>query len=630
METAKEVMKQLTSAQLQAASWTEGALMLLAGPGSGKTRVLTARIANLFESDPKGKWRILALTFTTRAADEMRHRIEALIPDIANRVFTGTFHSFAVEILRQSGSHVGIKTNFQIYTALRDRTRLLSEALSAAKIDFPESPDRALPVIDGLRDRLSTPDTCLRFFSDPQRGERFAAAFRAYEEYLQKENALDFPAILCRAHELFTKYPAITERYRRTYRYTTIDEFQDTNAAQYAFVKAFSGENYKNVFIVADDDQIIYQWNGASPKRLQQFAEDYDPAVVQMPTNFRCPSEVIVMANNLVAHNLLRTPDKNPLLSIKQLPPKEDRVRLLKFGTDLDEAAGVASDLAEHHRDDLGAVAIIARTKRILTMVSECLSELGIPAQIAQRRDSFASVPFQWLHSSLKIANRRSDSKEFSNFVEAGNVLLGADMDASELTEIAAAGHGDLLRTWLSTVRAPGPFAEAVINAVGTDLALQNDYSKYLREVIKLFADPTWDLSASHASLEEDARAWRDLFQDIQGTIGRQAPLDQFLQELELRSKEPPLKPGVVPLLTVHGSKGNEFPHVYVMGLAEDILPSFQSKRLGDNSPQMEEERRNCFVAITRCGETLTLSYAGAYTGWKKDPSRFLSEMRVA
>lgn len=148
--------------------------------------------------------------------------------------------------------------------------------------------------------------------------------------------------------------------------------------------------------------------------------------------------------------------------------------------------------------------------------------------------------------------------------------------------------------------------------------------------MIKLFADPTWDLSASHASLEEDARAWRDLFQDIQGTIGRQAPLDQFLQELELRSKEPPLKPGVVPLLTVHGSKGNEFPHVYVMGLAEDILPSFQSKRLGDNSPQMEEERRNCFVAITRCGETLTLSYAGAYTGWKKDPSRFLSEMRVA
>ncbi len=603
--------------------------MLLAGPGSGKTRVLTARIANLFASDPKGKWRILALTFTTRAADEMRHRIEALIPDCANRVFTGTFHSFAVEILRQSGSHVGVKTNFQIYTVLRDRIRLLSGALSEAKIDFPEPIDRVLPIIDGLRDRLSTPDTCLRFFSDPQRGERFATAFRAYEDYLQQENALDFPAIIARAHDLFIKYPAITERYRRTYRYTTIDEFQDTNAAQYAFVRAFTGGLYKNVFIVADDDQIIYQWNGASPKRLQQFAEDYDPAIVQMPTNFRCPSEVVAMANSLVAYNLFRTPGKTPLNSMKELPPHEERVRLLKFSTDLDEAAGVATDLAERHRNELSDVAVIARTKKILTMVSERLSELGIPAQIAQRRDTFASVPFQWLHCSLKIANRRSDPKEFSDFVEAGNALLGTKVDASGLVEIAAAGHGDLLRTWVSEVRGPGPFAEAVIAAVNTDLVIRNDYSRYVRTVTKLFADTTWDLAAFHASLEEDARAWRELFQDIQVTIGRQALLDQFLQELELRSKEPPLKPGVVPLLTIHGAKGNEFPHVYVMGLAEDILPSFQSKRLGDNSPQMEEERRNCFVAITRCGETLTLSRADSYNGWSKPPSRFLSEMRV-
>lgn len=142
-----------------------------------------------------------------------------------------------------------------------------------------------------------------------------------------------------------------------------------------------------------------------------------------------------------------------------------------------------------------------------------------------------------------------------------------------------------------------------------------------------LFAEPEWALEETQPSFEEDQRAWKDLFSDISGQVGRQAPLDTFLQELDLRSKEPPIKAGVVPLLTIHGSKGNEFPHVYLLGLAEDVLPSFQSKRAGDRSPQMEEERRNCFVAITRCMETLTLSRADKYNGWDKTPSRFLGEM---
>jgi DNA helicase II / ATP-dependent DNA helicase PcrA len=194
---------------------------------------------------------------------------------------------------------------------------------------------------------------------------------------------------------------------------------------------------------------------------------------------------------------------------------------------------------------------------------------------------------------------------------------------------MATSGHGDLLRTWLSAISAPNLFAEVVISTLQTELVDRNNFSKYVRAITQTFADPAWGLSESQPSFDEDARAWRELFQDIQGILGRSAPLDRFLQELELRSKEPSLKPGVVPLLTIHGSKGNEFLHVYLMGLAEDILPSFQSKQRGDHSPQMEEERRNCFVAITRCGETLTLSRAGNYNGWPKQPSRFLAEMDV-
>lgn len=621
------LLSSLTDVQREAAGWDDGALMLLAGPGSGKTRVLTARIARLFNADPAGKWRILALTFTTRAADEMRHRVEQLVPGSVERMFAGTFHSFACEILRQSGSHVGVKTDFKIYSNLQDRLLLLSEALKRASVDLGEPLERAFPVLDGLRDRLASPYDCLRYFSDEDRGLRFAAAYAAYMKHLELENALDFPAIIYMAYRLFTDFPAIAGRYRRTYRYTSLDEFQDTNQAQYSFVRSFTGDEYKNLFVVADDDQVIYQWNGASPQRLQQFGADYDPAVLQMPTNFRCPKDVVVMANGLVAHNLLRTPGKNPLESGKKDAPHPDRVRLLQFQSDDSEAAGVAADLAARHQHDAGDVAVIARTKNLLTKVQGELAKLGISAQIAQRRDSFASVPFQWLHSSLQVANRRSDSREFAAFVESGNALLNMELDAEELIAIALSGHGDFLRAWVTEARPLEPFAKRAVGILQLELVEHNDFRKFVRSLTDLFAVPDWKLEETQPSFEEDQRAWKDLFSDISGQVGRQAPLDTFLQELDLRSKEPPIKAGVVPLLTIHGSKGNEFPHVYLLGLAEDVLPSFQSKKAGDRSPQMEEERRNCFVAITRCMETLTLSRADKYNGWAKTPSRFLSEM---
>jgi len=304
-----------------------------------------------------------------------------------------------------------------------------------------------------------------------------------------------------------------------------------------------------------------------------------------------------------------------------------ERVRLLSFDTDDGEAAGVAADLAARHPHNHGEVAIIARTKGLLAKVQAQLANLGIPAQIAQRRDSFASVPFQWLHSSLQVANRRSDVREFAAFVESGNALLGMELDADELIATALSGHGDFLRAWVAEASPINAFALKVVNLLRIELIERNDFRKYVRSLTDLFANPEWALEDTQSSFEEDWRAWKDLFSDIAGQVGRHAPLDTFLQELDLRSKEPPIKAGVVPLLTIHGSKGNEFLHVYLVGLAEDVLPSFQSKKAGDRSPQMEEERRNCFVAITRCMDTLTLSRAGTYNGWAKAPSRFLGEM---
>lgn len=625
-----ELLTSLTAVQRQAAEWTDGALVLLAGPGSGKTRVLTSRIAKLLMQSPDATWRLLALTFTTRAADEMRTRIGAVASQQADRLLVGTFHSFAVELLRQSGSHVGVRTDFKIYSTQADRLALLEEAIRAKGVDFPEPVGKAFFVLDGLRDRLVGPDTCASLFSSGERAEYFSRLYAAYHEHLSDQNALDFPAIIFKCHELLTRFPAIAQRYRRTYRYICIDEFQDTNAAQYALIKSFTGSDYRNVFVVADDDQVIYQWNGASPKRLQEFRTEYGAELIQMPTNFRCPGEVVELANRLVANNRLRSPGKRPLEVGKVLADASERVRLLTFGDEHAEAGGVAADIEATGRHHSGSMAVLARTKKILEGVQVALTARGIESRIAQRRDDFASVPYQWLSNALQLANRRSDAGAFRAYVESGNALLGYQADVDELIASAATSHGDFLRAWISWAGAAvtaNPMTPAILSEVVEHLSDRNDFHKFARASVAIFNGYKEPLESIYASVDEDADAWKQLYREIVATVGRDAPLDSFLQELEMRSKEPPLKPGTIPLLTIHSSKGNEFSHVYVAGLAEDVLPSFQSKKQGEHSPEMEEERRNCFVAITRCMDTLTMSWASSYNGWTKQPSRFLAEM---
>lgn len=624
------LMDSLTAVQREAALWNDGALMLLAGPGSGKTRVLTSRIGRLLlESDP-ATWRVLALTFTTRAADEMRSRISEIAPEQADRLLVGTFHSFAVELLRQSGSHVGVRTDFKIYSTQPDRTKLLEEAVKSMGVHFPEPLSKAFFVLDGLRDRLVPPEECAKLFQSQQRAEYFSALYDGYHRHLLEQNALDFPAIIFKCHELLTKYPSIAERYRKTFRHICIDEFQDTNAAQYSLIRAFTGPSYRNVFVVADDDQVIYQWNGASPKRLQDFRTDFEATILQMPTNFRCPEEVVLMANRLVANNKFRSPGKRPLEAGKSSDGASDRVRVLQFETDEHEASGIAQDIAAGVSTRSGTVAVLARTKKILDGIKAALVEQGIDARIAQRRDAFASVPYQWLHATLMSANRRADEDAFRAFVESGNALWGFEAEADRLIAEAALGNGDLLQSWATwALQSPALSAGApeVVTALSKNLAERSDFHAFCRTTVGVFDRNHAEFESSFASFDEDAEAWKALYREILNTVGREAPLDTFLQELEMRSKEPPLREGTIPLLTIHSSKGNEFNHVYLAGLAEDVLPSFQSKKEGPTSAQLEEERRNCFVAITRCMDTLTMSSAARYGSWNRQPSRFLEEM---
>jgi len=631
--------EELSPIQQNAADWDEGSLLVLAGPGSGKTRVLTCRIARILDSSQDRNFRILGLTFTNKAADEMRSRVANYVPGQEGRVFLGTFHSFCADILRQHGTHLNINPNFNIYGQDDDLQAILNDAVDEAKKTSDLVRDihkKTLPVIQRLKSRLVLPKECQDKFTDREFGELMAIVYSSYEEQLAKRNALDFNSLILKAYQLFMRFPAFARRYRVVYPYICVDEFQDTNHAQYSLLRALSGNEHKNLFIVADDDQIIYQWNGASYKRINKFLDDYAATVIQLPTNYRCPPAIVELANNLIRHNFLRLPGKKPLEAFRpRLAGKI--VRLLPIFPDFDaEVTGIAKDIKRHHSSHLGSVAVLGRSRKILKGAEQALRNEGLPAVISQRKDEFESAPLVWLHSILRLINDKQNHNHLEAVCGAFAQLTEIEVDSENIITQARASNLSYLHYWVIDVRQriSDVLVKEAIDQVMQFMEGRKNFRSFIRFAFDWFdrlinarqadSNPTIELFASY---EAERPVWEELELEITRSLGGELTLEAFLQELEMHSKETPPKPDTVILMTIHGAKGKEFEHVYLIGLVEDELPSFQSKQKGDDSLEMEEERRNCFVAITRTIETLTLSYAERYRGWLKEPSRFLFEM---
>lgn len=630
---ADRLIEDLSPIQQEAVRWGEGALLVLAGPGSGKTRVLTRRIARLLEQSADQKFRILGLTFTNKAADEMRSRVEELVPGHSTRLFLGTFHSFCAEVLRQHGSHLGLEPDFHIYSSGEDQGAVLSEALQGLReqgLGVHAADVSLLPAIERLRAELVEPEDAPRHVSSPALAERIESIYRAYDACLRKANALDFGSLIFYAVKLFRQFPALSKRYRKVYPYWCIDEFQDTNTSQYALLRAMAGDEFKNVFAVADDDQIIYEWNGASHRRLEEFRQDFQPEVLQLPTNYRCPPQIVSLANNLISYNSQRTQGKRPLESGKAAGLRNgSTVRLGQYNSDRDEARAVAADIKRLHWGAPQGVAVLARSRKILEHAQRALSEEGLHSVLAQRRDSFLSAPFRWLNACLQQSNHRRDKRNLELLCATFQEMTGVSLDPEDIIAAADATHQDYLRQWadmVASIQPSGPAHQAALQ-VTEHLVRGTSYSSFVDFAVPWFETLTPEFPSKPEDYLEDKSAWVQLQKELVQSLGARAPLEAFLQELDMRSKEPPPKPGSITLMTIHAAKGREFDHVYLMGLAEDQLPSFHAVKRGERSIQMEEERRSCFVAITRARETLTLTFAQAYYGWPKRPSRFLYEM---
>lgn len=613
----------LNENQSAAVEWNEGPLLVLAGPGSGKTMVLTLRAARILDADANSS--MLALTFTTKAADEMRERLNKLMGGRADRAHLCTFHSFAGDILRQHGSHVGIRPDFALLTLDEDRIVFLGDVIgqmNREKLDTSSIPsDRKNLLV--LVDRL---------FSESYEGGAEAAGmghtppwipefFTRYCKLLQEKNRLDYGSLLWFARRLLKEHSGVSRMTRLAWQFICVDEFQDTNRAQYDLLRCILPDSSPNLFVVADDDQLIYQWNGASPERLQAIRHDFGMDVVQLPENFRCPPMIIQLANNLIAHNKTRTEGKKPLVAHK-LPESSPAVSVKVYDSEAEELAAIPEAIKDEGWNPEDC-AILARTTKILQAAAQELNSRGLKAYLSQRKNEFECPSIRWLHAALRLANARHDREFLRRICVAWESFTDVLIEVNEVEAMAAIEGGDFLRAWVSDAiaKTQNDSLLALLKRLQSDLV---DKLSFM-ELIEWFWTQNW---IDDSLEQEEIVTWEELH----GSMTREhAPenitLNLYLQEMDLKSKSAPRQQGAVSCLTVHGSKGMEFKHVFLIGMVDEVFPSYQAVKKGPDSKEIEEERRNCFVAITRVEETLRISWSKIYNGWPKRPSRFIAEM---
>ena len=466
--------------------------------------------------------------------------------------------------------------------------------------------------------------------------EPLASIYQLYRSLMVEKNALDFVGLIAEALDLLESRLGVRRQIQRIYPYVCVDEFQNTNLSQYKILRHLVNAKTKNLFVVADDDQIIYQWNGANPERLWTLQRDFEMELLQLPENYRCPPSVVELANNLISHNFARFAGKGVLTAHKSSSgaPVVTIKRSAQFSQ---EANWVASSIASRSSEERAKCVVLARAKKLLEQVVDALDEHGVSGYLATRKDEFESASLQWLHSILRLANSRSSREHLRRVCKAFFTLDEIDLNIRDIISHASTEDGDFLRSWaveaLNREELSESARQLIKNSLVPILLERLDFWRFQEDAFAWLddlPDTTPNVKGIFDECQEEKEAWYRLVNEISTQYGKQeVTLHLLLQELDLRSKSPAPPKDAVPCSTIHASKGMEFDHVYLVGMVEDQLPSWAALKKGDDSREMQEERRNCFVAITRAQETLTLTYSDHMQGWRKQPSRFLFEMGV-
>jgi len=637
------MLDSLNPEQRLAVQTMSGPLLVLAGAGSGKTRVVTLRIARLIQSGVAPE-RIVAVTFTNKAANEMQQRVAELLDRRSpQRPEISTFHSLCVRILRRQITHLGYPERFAIY----DRGDQESVARGALReIRAPTSqlrPSDLLYFISRWKMASLTPQQAAAAAAGDKQ-HLAAAAYRRYQNTLRSLGALDFDDLLVCTEQLFDEFPDVRRAEAGRFDHVLVDEYQDTNGSQYRIVKALAA-GHRNLCVVGDDDQSIYGWRGAEVRHILHFRRDWPEAtVVQLQDNYRCTTEILKLANRLIAFNATRYPKV-----LRAARPGGQRPRILQFDSETDEAREIVADIGRRitapgvePRD----VAILFRTNEQPRAFETELRRTNVPYVLVGGQSFFDRKEVRDVLAYLKVLDAPRDEVSLLRIINTPPRGISQKTVRTLLSQAVAAGKPlwDVLRRPKQLADVPPPAAEAVgrfVNLVRdarkrvdkgklADLATRLiDRVSYRDEIARLYTDPH-EQQARLGSIEEVVNAMAA----YQRAADRPT-LSGFLTEAALGNrddeddKEKQLQRNAVALMTLHSAKGLEFPHVYMVGMEEGLLPHHRS--VADDGLAIDEERRLCYVGITRAQDYLTLSLALGRMKWGKPrptkPSRFLFEL---
>lgn len=609
-------IEHLNPMQQKAVLQTEGPVLLLAGAGSGKTRVLVHRIAHMIEDCEVKPWNIMAITFTNKAAGEMKARVDALVPN-SEQVWVMTFHATCVRILHRYIDRIGYDTNFTIYD-IDDQKTLMRDICKRLNIDTKQIKERSLlAAISAAKNDMMGPAEYEMSVMGDYNKKRYAQVYHVYQEELHKNNALDFDDLLLKTVELFKKCPEVLEQYQEKFRYIMVDEYQDTNTVQFEFIRLLSAR-YRNLCVVGDDDQSIYKFRGANIRNILDFEKVFpDAVVIKLEQNYRSTQTILEAANSVI-HNNTERKDK----SLWTEKDRGERIHFRQLDTSYEEAEYIASDvrrLVKTNPDAWASTAVLYRTNAQSRQLEERFVLEGIPYSVVGGVNFYSRREIKDILCYLKTIDNAADDLSVKRIINVPKRGIGA----TTVAKVDDYAHENDISFYEALKRAeqiPGLGKTAtkllgfvnLIQALRSDLVAlglgrlmervltQTDYLDYVAEI----AEDDEDNKDRRQNLDELVNK---IVSYAEGNPG--ATLNDFLNEVALVAdidnvNEADAK---VLLMTLHAAKGLEFDYVYLAGMEDGLFPS--ERCISDDS-ELEEERRLAYVGITRARLALTLTAA--------------------
>ena len=614
------IYDKLNEPQREAVYHTDGPLLILAGAGSGKTRVLTHRIAYLIGERGVNPWNILAITFTNKAAEEMRQRVDNLVGFGAESVWVSTFHSACVRILRRFIDRLGYENHFTIYDT-DDQKTLIKEVCRKVDVDTKVFKERSLlSAISSAKNEMILPDEFELNAGGDFAKMKIAKVYREYEAQMRANNALDFDDLLVKTVQLLQTQPDVLESYQERFRYIMVDEYQDTNTVQFQLVSLLAGK-YKNLCVVGDDDQSIYKFRGANIRNILDFEHEFpDAKVIKLEQNYRSTGNILNAANSVIANNRGRKEK-----SLWTENGEGELIRLRQFDTAFDEADFIGEDIKSAVRQggSYNDSAVLYRTNAQSRLLEEKFIAMNIPYKIVGGVNFYARREIKDLLAYLKtIDNGRDDVavRRIINVPKRGIGLTTINRIQESATERGIGFYEALL--------APGLIAGVGRSATKLDsFAALIEYFKTLTEEMNItdllqeVIEKTGYIESLENEDKEEAKTRKENIDELISKAAtyeescqdkdEKATLSGFLEEVALVADIDSLDEDqeYVVLMTLHSAKGLEFPRVYLAGMEDGLFPGYMSINAGDRE-ELEEERRLCYVGITRAEQELTLTSA--------------------